>query len=320
MTSQPLTYTANALDRATLLRGDTAHVQTLLTGGAARIVLMWNLRHLIDDAPRLQTLSFAAIAGAYDPTASTLVFLGLQDNTPWFALGLPNSEAPPALDIPGAFTALDYRALNEVVALLPGEDASILAYARAMILWHHNHRHCGRCGAKTAITESGHSSTCVNPACAHRTFPRTDPVVIALITRGDKQLGEVCLLGRQAAWPPGMYSCIAGFVEPGETLENAVRREAAEETGVIIGESVGDVRYVASQPWPFPASIMLGFQAAATSAAISRNDLELEDCRWFTKDELRAFGERNAAGPGFKLPNRYAIARLLIDGWLVDRF
>ena len=318
MTRQPLTYTANALDRATQLRGDAAQVRALLTGGAARIVPVWNQRHLVDDTPRLQTLSFEAIAGAFDPGASTLVFLGLHNTTPWFALGLAHSEAPPPLNIPGAFTDLDYRALNEVVALLPGEDASILAYARAMILWHHNHRHCGRCGARTTITESGHSSTCINPACAHRTFPRTDPVVITLITRSDETRGEVCLLGRQAAWPAGMYSCIAGFVEPGETLEHAVRREAAEETGIIIGESAGDVRYVASQPWPFPASIMLGFRAVAISAAISRNDQELEDCRWFTKPELSAFGERNAAGPGFKLPNRYAIARLLIDGWLAE--
>ena len=115
-------------------------------------------------------------------------------------------------------------------------------------------------------------------------------------------------------WPPGMYSCVAGFVEPGETLEHAVRREAAEETGL----KIGDVRYVASQPWPFPASIMLGFRAEALTTDIHRDDNELEDCRWFSKADIRAFTERDADGPGFKLPNRFAIARFLIEGWLAE--
>lgn len=292
-----LTYTLNPLDRATLLRGDEARVRGLLTGGAARIVPVWNQKNLVDETPRLQTITHAEMS-----TATTLVFLGVADDTPWFVAGLPDSEQPPPIKAPGEF-----KDLNSVVGLLSGDDAAILAYARAMVIWHHNHRHCGRCGAAAAATESGHSRTCT--ACDHRTFPRTDPVVITLITKDDK-----CLLGRQAVWPPGMYSCIAGFVEPGETLENAVRREAGEETGV----EIGDVRYVASQPWPFPASIMLGFRADALTIDVHRNDNELEDCRWFSKDEIRTFGERNAEGPGFKLPNRWAIARFLIEGWLSE--
>ncbi len=303
MARDPLTYTANAIDRATLLRADAEQVRTLLEGGSARIVPLWNQRHLLDDGPSLRTLGFDDLAGVCD-RAACFVFLGLYDDAPWFAVELPGSEHPPALNVPGAFHAHDFRALNEVVALLPGDHAAILAYARAMVIWHHNHRHCGRCGAATTVTEAGHSSTCSNPACVHRTFPRTDPVVITLISAGER-----CLLGRQAVWPPGMYSCIAGFFEPGETVESAVRREALEETGVI----VGDVRYVASQPWPFPASVMLGFRAAATSTAISRNDQELEDCRWFTKAEVQSAAE---ASTGFRLPKPYAIARFLIDGWL----
>jgi NAD+ diphosphatase len=254
-----LTYTLNPFDRATLMRGDEARVQSLLTGGAARIVPVWNQKNLVDETPRLQTLTY----GEINVATATLVFLGLDNDTPWFVAGLPDSEHPPTLKAPGEF-----KDLNSVVGLLSGDEAAILAYARAMVIWHSNHRHCGRCGAAAAITESGHSRTCT--ACTHRSFPRTDPVVITLITRGDK-----CLLGRQAVWPPGMYSCIAGFVEPGETLENAVRREAGEETGV----DIGDVSYVASQPWPFPASIMLGFRAHALTTDIQRNDNELEDCR-----------------------------------------
>ncbi len=294
-----LTYTLDVLDRAPALRGDAEAVRALLTGGSARIVPLWNERHLVDGTPRAQILSFPA-AQQFDLTA--LVFLGLASDVPWFALRLPGSETPPDLGIPGEF-----KVLNDVVALLPGDEAAILAYARAMLLWQRNHLHCGRCGAPNALTEAGHSTTCT--VCGHRTFPRTDPVVITLITHEDK-----CLLGRQAIWPPGMYSCIAGFVEPGEAIETAVRREAQEETGIDVGE----VRYMASQPWPFPASIMLGFRAAALTTAISCNDQELEDCRWFTKSEIRTFGERNDPGTGFKLPNRYAIARLLIEGWLAE--
>lgn len=296
----PLTYTLSPLDRATLLRADDTRVRDLLTGGAARIVPVWNQKHLVDDTPRLQTVTH----GEINIDTSTLVFLGVAGDIPWFAAGLPESEQPPALNTPGEF-----KDLNSVVALLSGDEAAILAYARAMVIWHFNHRHCGRCGAPAAMTEAGHSRTCTDTACNHRTFPRTDPVVITLITKGDR-----CLLGRQAMWPPGMYSCIAGFVEPGETLENAVRREGAEETGI----KIGDVRYVASQPWPFPASIMLGFRAEALTTDIHCDDDELEDCRWFSKDEVRTFGERNSDAPGFKLPNRFAIARYLIEGWLAE--
>ena len=294
-----LTYTLDVLDRAPALRGDPAAVRALLTGGGACIVPVWNERHLVDTTPRVVTLRFEAIEN-FDQTS--LVFLGIAGGTPWFTLRLPGSETPPDLGVAGEF-----KVLNDVVAVLPGDEAAILAYARAMALWQRNHLHCGRCGAPNALTEAGHSTTCT--ACEHRTFPRTDPVVITLITHADK-----CLLGRQAIWPPGMYSCIAGFVEPGETIETAVRREAQEETGIDIGE----VRYVASQPWPFPASIMLGFRAEALTTAIDRSDQELEDCRWFSREDLRTFGERNDPGEGFKLPNRYAIARLLIEDWLAE--
>lgn len=295
----PLTYTPAPLDRATHLRGDAALIAALLTGGAARIVPVWNERHLLGEGPSLLALDYAA-ASRFD--LSGLVFLGIGDGTPWFALRLPSSEIPPDVGVPGAF-----RALNEYVSVLTGDEAAILAYARAMLLWHRNHLHCGRCGAPTQATEAGHSSTCT--ACGHRTYPRTDPVVITLITHADQ-----CLLGRKAEWPSGMFSCIAGFVEPGETLESAVRRECAEETGA----GIDDVRYVASQPWPFPASMMLGFRARATSLELGSRDEELADVRWFTRAEVRAFGERSDPGDGFKLPNRYAIARHLIEGWLAE--
>jgi NAD+ diphosphatase len=294
----PLTYTVNPLDRAGILRTNAAAVQAMLTGGAARIVPIWQQRHLINADGTAGIFSYDDVAPHLGDGAE-IVFLGRDGETPWFAVGFPPRDTPPL--------AGDYRALNEVVLVMPGDQASILAYARAVVIWNANHRHCGRCGAATLGSEAGHCRVCTNAACAHRTFPRTDPVVIALITAGDR-----CLLGRQASWAPGMYSAIAGFVEPGETLEAAVRREAEEETNI----KVGDVRYIASQPWPFPASLMFGFHARALTTAIRRKDNELEDCRWFTRAEILAFTERSSPESGFKLPNRYAIARLLLDRWL----
>ncbi len=293
----PLTYTETPLDRAGLLRTDAAAIQALLTGGTARIVPLWQQKHPVNADGSAMVFSHTDVAPRIGD--APVCFLGLADDTPWFAVGLPPSETPP---LPG-----DFRALNEVVLLMPGDQAAILAYARALVIWHENHKHCGRCGAATVSDEAGHCRRCTNAACGHRTFPRTDPVVITLIIDGER-----CLLGRQAAWPPGMYSAIAGFVEPGETVEAAVRREAEEETGI----TVGDVRYLGSQPWPFPASLMLGFHADALTTAIRRKDNELEDCRWFTKAEILGFTERTDPAPGLKLPNRYAIARVLLDRWL----
>src|SRR5581483_588908 len=195
----PIAYTIDPLDRATQLRKDDAAVQALLTGGRARIVPVWRERHLIagEDA---RILSYAEAR----PLVRSLTFLGLAGEAPWVGAGLESEEPP-------LFGGGEYRSLNEVVLLLPEDLASILAHARAMAIWHDNHRHCGRCGTATISMEAGHSRQCTNPTCGYRTFPRTDPVIITLIIDGDR-----CLLGRQATWAPGVYSAIAGFVEPGE--------------------------------------------------------------------------------------------------------
>jgi NAD+ diphosphatase len=302
--SSPLTFTANPIDRAALSRADEKQTRSLLTSGKARIVPVWNQRHLISAEWRALIFTFDQVAHFIDLEASTLVFLGLDKGEPWFALGLPDSDLPPKMSAPG-----DFVVLNDVVTLLPASEATVLAYARAMVIWHFNHLYCGRCGANTIVSESGHSRICRGSNCAYRSFPRTDPAVIALVSDGPR-----CLLGRQAQWPAGMYSTIAGFVEPGETLEQTVRREVREETGIEIGE----VKYLASQPWPFPSSIMLGFRAEALSSEINLDDDELEDCRWFTRTEISSFGDRDAAGLGFKLPGRYSIARFLIEEWVQE--
>lgn len=299
--AHPLTFTVSPIDRAALSRPDEKKITAFLTGGRARIVPVWNQRHLISPESRALIFSYAEAARSVDLSSMPLVFLGVDNGEPWFALGLPGTEIPPDMGVPGSFVML-----NDVVTLLPANEATVLAYARAMVIWHFNHLHCGRCGALTAISESGHSRTCTNVDCTHRSFPRTDPAVITLVTDGPR-----CLLGRQSQWPTGMYSTIAGFVEPGETLEQTVRREVQEETGILVGE----VRYIASQPWPFPSSVMLGFRAEALSTEIRGDDDELEDCRWFTRAEIDSFGDRDTGGSGFKLPGRYSIARFLIEDW-----
>ncbi|MEN9705707.1 MAG: hypothetical protein RLZZ393_1586 [Pseudomonadota bacterium] len=190
-----------------------------------------------------------------------------------------------------------FTELRPLAANLPADEAALLAYARGLSVWRANHRHCGRCGHPTTPTRAGHALACT--ACGRETFPRIDPAIIVLVRHGDR-----ALLGRQPSWPPGRYSTIAGFVEPGESLEDAVRREVREETGV----GVGTVHYHSSQPWPFPSSLMLGFTAEGDGAPPRTQDDELEDARWFTREEIRR-GD-------VLLPPPEAISRRLIEAWL----
>ena len=182
--------------------------------------------------------------------------------------------------------------------LLAEEEAGLLGYARAMIGWRRTHRHCGRCGATTLPAKAGHVLVCTNPVCRHEQFPRLDPAIIVLVIDGDR-----VLLGRQASWPAGRYSTIAGFVEPGESLEDAVAREVHEETGIRVDE----IEYHSSQPWPFPSSLMLGFTARAASQDIDLRDLELEDARWFTREDI--------VGGTPYLPPNISISFRLIEHW-----
>jgi NAD+ diphosphatase len=194
----------------------------------------------------------------------------------------------------------ELRELRPLAPLLAPDSASLLAYARALALWKARHRHCGVCGSPNVSARAGHVMRCSREGCGTENFPRLDPAIIVLVTDAS---GERALLGRQASWQQGRYSTIAGFVEPGESLEDAVVREVEEETGV----HVGDVQYVASQPWPFPSSLMLGFRAVARTLDITLRDGELEDARWFTRADL-------AAGHP-ALPPAGAISARLIDAW-----
>jgi NAD+ diphosphatase len=209
-----------------------------------------------------------------------------------FTTEIEADSPPPLAD--GA----EFADLRQAAALLPHDEAGLVAYARAMISFRHRHRYCGSCGAPTRPERNGRVMTCERGDCRTEFFPRVDPAVIVLVTDGDR-----VLLGRQPDWPEGRYSAIAGFVEPGESLEDAVRREVFEETGI----ETGTMWYQSSQPWPFPRSLMLGFRAEARTRDIELGDRELQDARWFSRADI-------AAGHPL-LPFRQSIAYRLIQEW-----
>jgi len=227
------------------------------------------------------------------PPSEKAVFLGLADERPLFAEYV--GEAEPDEGHPAG--------LREAATELPAEQAALAGYAGSLLAWHRRHRFCANCGAPTEARDAGHERHCL--ACDAHHFPRTDPVVIVRVT----DTGDRLLLGRQVRWPEGRFSLLAGYVEPGETLEEAVRREVTEESGI----ELGDVSYVASQPWPFPSSLMLGFSAVATGGDPAPGDDELAEVRWFEREEV----EQAARGEGtLALAPPYSIARRLIDDWL----
>ena len=217
------------------------------------------------------------------------VFLGEQDGTAHFAVLLeePTEEA--------------WTTFRTVGPHLSEKDASLLVHAIALAEWHRAHRHCPRCGGRLSVAAAGHVLTCTD--CGRQQFPRTDPAVIMLVTDDEDR----ALLGRQPSWPEGRFSTLAGFVDPGESLEDAVRREVAEEVGVEVDE----VTYLGNQPWPFPASLMVGFFAHATTTAIEVDGEEISDARWFTREQLRAGAEAGT----LVLPGGISISRTLVESW-----
>lgn len=241
------------------------------------------------DAPRALLLDSRQVAPLRQAAFCT-VLLGEVDGHPCFALGLEEGAALPEAE---------HDDLRGVSALLAADELALLGYARALAHWHRQHLHCGRCGALTTSRRGGHERAC--SACGAEIFPRLDPAIIVLVTDGER-----CLLGRQAAWPKGRYSTIAGFVEHGETLEAAVAREVREETDVRVGEP----RYQSSQPWPYPGSLMLGFRAEAETRDIRCNDGELEHAAWFSRDDIA-----NSVETGLMMPPSRSISYRLIRGW-----
>lgn len=310
--AEEVTFGGSGLDRAAGLRGDPARIAALLAQGG--VLALWRGKPLIADGALVWLAADHAVLHGAGPA----VFLGLDGDQPRFAQDIsgwqpqdPVAEASGFLD-PNLQTHPDlpashaFQDLRNVMAVLTPRDAELAATAKAVLHWHHSHGYCAACGQKSDMVQAGWQRSC--PACGAQHFPRTDPVVIMLVTHGNR-----LLIGRNAVWPEGMYSLLAGFVEPGETLEAAVRREVFEETGI----TTGAVRYLASQPWAFPASLMFGCIAEATSDAITIDPAELQDALWINREDMVTV----MAGlhPQIKAGRKGAIAHFLISNWLADR-
>lgn len=280
------------VDRNGERRKDPDWLAEALSSKGTRFVPVWRDRCLVGgDPPGAILLERGQADGLI--REDNVIFLGLFRNQPAFAVAVSRDMDAPYAEL-GEFK--DLRFLGTV---LPPDEANLVAHARALVLWHGATLYCGKCGTASQPDAGGNTRRCRNPDCNQEIFPRTDPAIIVLVADGDR-----CVLGRQVDWPEGRYSTIAGFVEPGESLEDAVRREVYEETNI----RVGAVRYHSSQPWPFPSALMLGFIAEATSDDINLNDGELEDARWFTREQLKS-GEVG-------LPFRISIARRLVDHFI----
>lgn len=313
--AETVTFGGSGLERAAGLRGDADRIAELWAAG--QVLPIWRGRPLLRGEGELGWLrpGDAVLAGV----AAEAIFLGLDEDAARFTVDVSAWQPEePTVAVPGGFfdasrqshpqldPELGFQELRSVMVHLTPREAELVATAKALTEWHRSHGFCAACGAKSEMVHAGWQRTC--PACNASHFPRTDPVVIMLVTRGNS-----LLMGRGKGWPERMYSLLAGFIEPGETIEAAVRREVFEESGICCGE----VDYLASQPWPFPASLMLGCRAEATSEAITLDPEELEAACWVSREEMLSV----MAGqhPDIRTPRKGAIASFLIANWLADR-
>ncbi|KAA9005264.1 NAD(+) diphosphatase [Histidinibacterium aquaticum] len=316
--AETVTFGGGGLDRAAHERGEAAQ-ERLLADSRARTLLLWRGKVLMtgEEALALARLPLGHPVMAQAETAP--VYLGQLEDGPLFACDISGWE-PEALDEeelgrfldlteqrhPALDDSLRFVELRAVMTALTPREAELGATAKAIFGWHASHGFCARCGAASEMRQAGWQRVC--PACGQHHFPRTDPVVIMLITHGNS-----VLLGRAPHWPEGMYSLLAGFVEPGETIEAAVRREVLEESGV----RVGAVSYLSSQPWPFPASLMLGCRGEALSTEITLDPVELEAAQWVSRE--RVMQAMAGGDPEIRPARPGAIAHFLLRNWLADR-
>jgi NAD+ diphosphatase len=309
-----LALSRSAVDRAAHRRSDPKLLETALADPSTRVLLLvGGVTALAPDddpaTPHLHLMSGLSPDAIAD--APLLMFLGELDGHAYVAAAWPGPGGAPGtsleLELPTAVAGLPcpagvrWSGLRDIGSLLGDADAGVVTSAIALANWHRVHPRCPRCGTPTDVVQAGWVRKCPQDGSEH--FPRTDPAVIMTVTDGDDRI----LLGRQATWPERRFSTLAGFVEPGESLEAAVRREVLEEAGVV----VGDVDYRGSQPWPFPASIMLGFRAYAEAGAPKPDGEELAEARWWTRAEF----ESDIASGGLLVPPSVSIARRLIEDW-----
>ncbi|MXW47161.1 MAG: NAD(+) diphosphatase [Gammaproteobacteria bacterium] len=292
-------FTYSDLDRKVKQRKEEDRLTTLQANPSARFLVFFGNQFLVAKKPRTKPCFFHA--HEIDELASditNIVFLGSRKSKHYFAAELGSTQAADQV----ADDERGFTGLRECGRNLKAHNASLLSYAKAMFNWHWTHQYCGLCGSDTYSVQGGHVRRCANEKCEKNHFPRTDPAIIVSVVRDGK-----CLFGRQKSWPPKRFSVIAGFVEPGESIEQAVAREVLEETNIEIGQ----IYYHSSQPWPFPGSIMLGFSATATSEAINLNDGELQEAHWRSIDEVVSGLEQD----DFRLPTPLSIAYRLVEDW-----
>ena len=299
-----LGYADSRLERAAELRADAAALKALAEGAkAGAYVIGGDLIVMKKGAPLNEPLFTMRAAQALGPATET-IFLGTLDGAGRFGFGIAPTAAE-ALKARNEFLVTDLRSIA-VQGLVDADHLPPIAEAKAVLHWHARHRFCPNCGMATQAVDGGWKRTC--PQCKAEHFPRTDPVVIMLVVEGDR-----CLLGRSPRFVPTMWSCLAGFIEPGESFEDAVHRETREEAGI----SCGRVKYYRSQPWPFPTSLMIGCHAEALTRDIVVDRAELEDARWFNKDEVVTMMQRKHA-QGLTTPPPVAIAHHIIRAWVED--
>ena len=297
-------YSGARIDRASHIRADVAWIRDRLLHPETRLVPVWQSQNLIRHGER-PSAGMPRVADLPDIAdrlgdGSQLALLGLVEGVPYFAFSVRDDDE----ELSSRFAPHgEFMGLRTVGSVLDDHEAALLAYARGLMHWHSRSGFCSVCGHPTRSVAAGHLRVCTNERCGAEHHPRTDPAVIMLVSNGDQ-----CLLGRQASWPRGMHSTLAGFVEPGESLEEAVVREVFEESGI----RVRNIRYHSSQPWPFPASIMIGFYAEADSTEIAPVADELEAVGWYSRQSLKQAHDELE----FRLPPALSIARRLADDWI----
>lgn len=314
--SEDVTFGGSGLERAAQLRGDADAIATMWADTAVRVLALWRGKPLVQAGAAVW---LSADHPVFQHAQGAAIFLGLDGDAPLFARDISrwkpadlNAEDmaqffdPTEQQHPDLPKGQVFCELRKVMAQLSARDAELIATAKSLFDWHRSHRFCAACGHESNMTMAGWQRDC--PACSRSHFPRTDPVVIMLITHGNS-----VLMGRGAQWPKGMYSLLAGFIEPGEGIEAAVRREVFEEAGVRVGR----VDYLASQPWPYPSSLMIGCRGEALGREITIDPVEIEDALWVSREEmLDVFAGKH---PVIKPARIGAIAHFILQHWLADR-
>ncbi|MBP8246418.1 MAG: NAD(+) diphosphatase [Phenylobacterium sp.] len=299
------TFAGNPLDRASDRRSDADWIAAQRAHADAMTVALWKGEALVEAGKEGERLAYLNLAMAEDAAGHEGLFLGLWKDAPIFAIDFAGSADPCAGPLSGLGRFQEMRGAGMI---LPGPEAGLAATAKSLFDWHEYHPFCSKCGHASEVVDGGWKRLC--PSCRTEHFPRVNPVTIMLPVFEDR-----CLLGRQAAWPTGRMSALAGFLEPGESIEEACARELMEEAGLTATR----VAYHSSQPWPFPSNLMIGLIAEVSDDDARPDQTELESVRWFTRDEMRKVLTNEKGWDGVLPPPPLAIARTLLDAW-VDGF